>query len=121
MNVPHMGGAHIPTRGSVPTMVTRETVSNVGFTPVGEVTADERSRIAFGKAGVRRDDRYAVAVNEDGEILLTPLVSVPKRELLVWEDELVRVSLGRGLAQSAANETVDLGDFTQYADDPDSE
>jgi hypothetical protein len=88
-----------------------------GFNPVGEVSADERSRIAFGKAGVRRDDRYAVAVNDSGEILLTPLVSVPKRELLVWEDELVRASLARGLAQSAAGETVDLGDFGQFADD----
>jgi hypothetical protein len=102
-------------------MGNRDSVGNVGFTPVGEVTADERARIAFGKAGVRRDDRYAVAVSADGEILLTPLVSVPKRELLVWEDELVRASLGRGLAQSAADDTVDLGDFTQYADAGDQE
>lgn len=86
-----------------------------GFSPVGEVSADERSRIAFGKAGVRRDDRYAVAVNDDGEILLTPLVSIPKRELLVWEDQLVRESLARGLAESAANKVVDLGDFSQFA------
>jgi hypothetical protein len=88
-----------------------------GFTPVGEVSADERSRIAFGKAGVRRDDRYAVAVNENGDILLTPLVTIPKRELLVWENELVRASLGRGLAESAAGETVELGDFTQFVDE----
>lgn len=90
-----------------------------GFTPVGEVSADERSRISFGKAGVRRDDRYAVAIHPSGDILLTPLVSIPKRELLVWENELVRASLGRGLAQSAAGETAELGDFTQYADDED--
>jgi len=92
-------------------------ISLSGFNPLGEVSADERSRIAFGKAGVRRDDRYAVAVNDDGDILLTPLVTIPKRELLVWENELVRASLGRGLAQSAAGETVDLGDFSQFADD----
>lgn len=92
-------------------------MENKTFMPVGEVSADERSRLAFGKAGVRRDDRYAVAVNEDGEILLTPLVSVPKRELLVWENEQVRASLGRGLAQTAAGQTHDLGDFSQYADE----
>lgn len=101
-------------------MATKDSV-HLGFTPVGEVTADERSRIAFGKAGVRRDDRYAVAVNADGEILLTPLVSVPKRELLVWEDELIRSALGRGLAQSAAGDVVDLGDFSQYAASDDTE
>src|SRR5450759_1004460 len=48
-----------------------ETQGNFQF--LGEVVADDRARLAFGKAGVRRDDRYAVAVNDDGEILLTPL------------------------------------------------
>ena len=52
-----------------------ETHSN--FHPAGEVVADERSRIAFGKTGVRKDDRYAVAVNDDGEILLTTSYGSP--------------------------------------------
>lgn len=86
------------------------------FSPMGEVRADERSRIAFAKAGVRRDDRYAVSVSDDGEILLTPLVSVPRRELLVWEDDRVRASLARGLSESAAGEVQDLGDFTEFLD-----
>lgn len=90
-----------------------------GFRPVGEVVADDRARIPAGKAGVRRDDRYAVAVNDDGSILLTPLVSVAKRELLVWEDELVRASLARGLAESAAGDIVDLGDFSEFLDEGD--
>jgi hypothetical protein len=85
-----------------------------GFRTLGEVSADERARIAFGKAGVRRDDRYAVAVNEEGQILLTPLVSIPKRELLVWENELVRAALGRALDQSAAGETTERGDFSRF-------
>lgn len=87
-----------------------------GFKLVGEAVADERARIAVGKAGVRRDDRYAVAVGDDGSILLTPLVTIPKRELLVWEDERLRASLARGLEESAAGDTVDLGDFSQYAE-----
>lgn len=87
------------------------------FTPLGEVIADDRARIAFGKAGVRRDDRYAVSVNGDGEILLTPLVSVPKRELIVWENQLVRESLARALSQSAEGALSDLGDFTKFLDD----
>jgi hypothetical protein len=88
-----------------------------GFAPAGEVVADERSRLAFGKAGVRRDDRYAVAINDEGEILLTPLVSIPKRELLIWENQLVREQLGQGLRESAADEVFDLGSFAEYADD----
>ena len=87
------------------------------FVPMGEVSADERSRMAFGKAGAHRDDRYAVAVNAEGEILLTPLVSIPRRELLVWDDEVIRAALVRGLEQSSNDETSEGGDFTRYADE----
>jgi hypothetical protein len=82
-----------------------------GFTPAGEVVADERARLAFGKAGVRRDDRFAVAVNDEGEILLTPLVSIPKRELFLWENAAVRDQLARGLQESASGQLIDLGSF----------
>lgn len=92
-----------------------------GFNPIGEFSADDRSRIAFGKVGVRRDDRYAVAVNDHGEILLTPLVSIPKRELIVWENEQLRASLARGLADSAAGRVTDLGSFAKYADAEDGD
>jgi len=61
-----------------------------GFRPVAEVTADERARIAIGKAGAHKNDRYAVSVNADGVILLVPLTSIPKRELLVWENDELR-------------------------------
>ncbi|CAB4909353.1 unannotated protein [freshwater metagenome] len=52
---------------------------------------------------------------------ITPPDSTPERELLVGEHQQLRESLARGLAQSAAGETVDLGDFTQcvgVVDDP---
>ncbi len=55
-----------------------------GFHPVTEVTADERTRVAIGRAGAHSWDRYAVSTNADGAILLTPLPSIPRRELPVW-------------------------------------
>lgn len=88
-----------------------------GFVPAGEVIADERARIAIGKAGARRDDRYAVATNEHGEILLTPLVSIPKRELALWENELMRANLAEGLRQSAHGDVVDMGSFSQFVEE----
>ncbi len=72
-----------------------------GFHPVTEVTADDRARIAFGKVGVRRDERYAVSISDEGAILLTPVVSIPKREQLVWENDKLQASLFRGLADAA--------------------
>lgn len=89
------------------------------FRPIGEVTADNRGRIPFGKAGVRGDDKYAVALSSDGEILLTPLVSIPKRELLVWEDQYVRTTLSKAFEQSADGEVVDRGSFAQHLDNED--
>lgn len=85
------------------------------FKNVGEAMADDRGRLPMSKSGVRKDDRYAVAVNDDGQILLTPLVSIPRRELIVWENQMLRESLARGLAEAAADQdTVDLGSFSQY-------
>lgn len=72
-----------------------------GFRPVAEVTADDRSRIAFGKSGVRPSARYAVSANDEGALLLTPLASIPARELIVWENDELRASLFRGLAEAA--------------------
>jgi hypothetical protein len=71
------------------------------FRPVSEVTADERARVAVGKAGAHHNDRYAVSRNAEGAILLTPLASIPRREPLVWEDGELRASLFRGLAEAA--------------------
>lgn len=72
-----------------------------GFEPIAEVAADDRARIAFGRAGVHRNDRFLVSTRPSGEILLTPLASIPKRELLVWENDELRASLLRGLTEAA--------------------
>jgi hypothetical protein len=75
---------------------------DAAFEPVTEVTADDRARISFGRVGVRRDDRFLVSRSATGEILLTPMASIPRRELLVWENDLMRESLLRGLGDAAA-------------------
>ncbi|MGH3862444.1 hypothetical protein [Actinokineospora sp.] len=90
-----------------------------GFRPVAEVTADERARVAIGKAGASKNDRYAVSMNDDGVILLVPLASIPKRELLVWENDGLRASLFRGLADAAEGNVRRLDWVT--ADDEDDE
>lgn len=71
--------------------------TTAGFEPLAEVTADDRARIPFGRVGVHRNERFLVSRNAAGEILLTPMASIPRRELLVWENAEVRESLQRGL------------------------
>jgi hypothetical protein len=90
-----------------------------GFRPVAEVTADERARVAVGKAGVHKNDRYAVSINDEGAILLIPVASIPKRELLVWENDDLKASLFRGLADAAEGKIRSLDWVT--ADDEDAD
>ncbi|MHB1501608.1 MAG: hypothetical protein ACYCYK_10675 [Candidatus Dormibacteria bacterium] len=82
-----------------------------GFEPVAEVTADDRARVAFGRAGVRRHDRFLVSVRATGEILMTPVASIPKQELLIWENEQVRASLLRGLDDYGHGRVLRRDDF----------
>lgn len=88
-----------------------------GFRPVAEVTADERARIAVGKAGVHKDDRYAVSVNDEGAILLVPVASIPKRELFVWSNDQLKASLFRGLADAAEGKIRRMDWLTDGDDD----
>lgn len=83
-----------------------------GFEPVAEVTADDRGRITFGKelAG-HRSERFTVAQNQDGQLLLTPVTSVPTRELLIWEDPQLRESLLRGMVDAGHGQVRPRDDF----------
>lgn len=73
-----------------------------------EVTADDRARLPLGKLGVRKSDRFAVSRQADGSIILSPVVSVPKREMIIWENSALRASLLRGLADAAEGKVREL-------------
>jgi hypothetical protein len=76
---------------------------------VGEAGVDGRRRIALERVGRRE--------NDEGEILLVPVASVPVRELLVWENRKVRESLVRGMEDAAAGRVRSLGSFAELADE----
>jgi hypothetical protein len=86
------------------------------FEVVGESEADARGRVALGRAGARPGRRYQVRADDDGVIMLTPVVSIPEREMLAWENPQLAEQIRGAVADAEAGRTVDLGDFTQYAD-----
>ncbi len=89
-----------------------------GFEPITEVSADGRGRIAVGRALTGHEsERFAVARNAEGQILLTPLASIPRRELLIWEDEQTRASLQRGMLDAAEGRVRRRDDFLDAAED----
>jgi hypothetical protein len=86
------------------------------FDVVGESEADSRGRVALGRAGARPGRRYQVRSDNDGVIVLTPMVSIPEREMLAWENPQLAEEVRVAVADVEAGRGVDLGDFTQYAD-----
>jgi hypothetical protein len=87
-----------------------------GFDIVGESEADSRGRVALGRAGARPGRRYQVRSDDDGVIVLTPVVSIPEREMLAWENPQLAEQVRTAVTDTEAGRSVDLGDFTQYAD-----
>jgi hypothetical protein len=89
------------------------------FDLVGESEADARGRVALGRAGARVGRRYQVRTDTDGVIVLTPVVSIPEREMVAWENPQLAEDVRVAVADAHAGNTVDLGDFSRYVDDED--
>lgn len=90
-------------------------VGNQDFRVVKDaVQADSRGRLTLGS--VVKAKSYRVMVNDTGQILLEPVVSIPERELWLWQNPDALASVQRGIQHSAAGEICDLGSFAQYVD-----
>lgn len=72
------------------------------------VAADDRSRLALGKSGVGAYENFFVTVFETGHIVLTPIVTIPKNELPLWNDAEFMNSLTRGISQAVSGQTRSL-------------
>ena len=76
--------------------------------------ADERGRLTLG--AVAKKKNYRVMINQSGQILLDPIVTIPEQEIWLWKNQAALNSVQQGLKESAAEETEDLGSFAEYAD-----
>jgi len=55
-------------------------------------------------------------INDAGQVLLTPVATIPKQKLWLWQNMSALTAVGRGIEQAAKQKTYDLGSFAQYAD-----
>ena len=72
------------------------------------VSADERSRLALGKAGVSAYENFFVTVFDTGHIVLTPATAIPKNEMPLWNDGKFMDSLTKGIGQAVSGRTKSL-------------
>lgn len=64
-----------------------------------------------------RDGSYYLTALDNGQVLLTPVDSIPEEERAVWENPLVRESLARGLDQAAHHKLVSVDGLFDDLDD----
>ena len=78
------------------------------------VHPDGRGRLTLGSAVT--DSDYRVLVNERGQILLDPVVSIPASEGWLWESPALRASMERALEQAGTEDFEDLGSFAKFVE-----
>lgn len=90
------------------------------------VALDSRRRVCLGAVADElakalgeqlHDLSFEVSLNEDLQIVLTPLVSVPAREAWLWKNPAARKSVLRGIEQAKRGELLDLGSFAGYVEE----
>lgn len=85
------------------------------FEVVAETEVDARGRVSLGRAGAKPGRRYRVESNIDGVLMLTPVVSIPEREMAVWRDPDLAQRVRNAYARTEqGGKAIDRGDFSTY-------
>jgi hypothetical protein len=77
---------------------------------------DGKKRLSLGMAIEEAGVAYNVYRNRLGQIVLDPVKAVPAYETWLFDNKEALASVKRGLADSAAGRTKDLGSFAAHAD-----
>jgi hypothetical protein len=77
------------------------------------IKADEKGRVILGRDFSGK--QYRVSVSAHGEILLTPVVVIPERDMWLYKNPQALAIFHQGLAEAAAGKVTDGEDFSKYA------
>lgn len=76
---------------------------------------DERNRISITKALPEDDILYDIYINDLGQIMLDPVITVPACEAWIFKNKDVKDSIEKGLNESHQGKRKYLGSFAKYA------
>ena len=96
-------------------MTLAQIVKSKEFTEISETRVDSKKRITLKKVrdGIKR---YKVYINEIGQIILDPQVSIPASELWLFKNKTAVTSVRKGLRQSAEGKAVRRRSLAKCAD-----
>src|SRR5437879_11528082 len=96
----------------MPAVLERDTV----FEEIKEsIKADEKGRVVLGRDFSGK--HFSISVSANGEILLTPVVVIPQRDIWLYKNPQALAMFHQGLAEAAAGKVTAGEDFSQYAND----
>ena len=81
------------------------------------VKPDTRRRVVLPKSSVKEDITYHVYVNNSGQIVFDPQITLPAPEAWVFKDKKILADIDQSMVESAKVRTVDRGSFAKYAKD----
>ena len=81
-----------------------------------DIRSDGRGRLTIGQEVVG-DTQYRALMNELGQIILDPVVTVPARELWLLQNTEAFASLVRGVEQAKRGELGTFPSFAEYLED----
>jgi hypothetical protein len=83
----------------------------------GSVKPDSKHRVGLSKIDIPDGVTFCVYLNEMGQIVLDPQVTIPASELWLFENKEALASVHKGLLESAAGDTRKRGSFAKYVKD----
>lgn len=79
------------------------------------VYPDDKGRITLGKLA-KGIDSFEVKKGKNGQIILEPMVSIPAREMWLYQNKKALKMVLDGIEDVKAGRVSKLGDFSKYAD-----
>jgi len=83
------------------------------------VRVDAKKRISISKAASQKEvDSYAMYVNEAGQIVLDPQVTIPAAEAWLYKNPQALAMVREGLEEAKSGKTIKGKSFSKHANDP---
>jgi len=83
----------------------------------GSVKPDSKHRVGLSRIDIPDGVTFRVYLNDMGQIVLDPQVTIPSSELWLFENKEALASVQQGLLESAAGGTRKRGAFAKYVKD----
>ena len=93
------------------------------FKSAGTRTIDSKNRITIGEKITKsistqtEADKFQIFFNEEGDILLRPMVSIPIREAWIYKNPQVLSSIRQGLDEAKQEKTEKVENLEEFLED----